>query len=100
MIKHIVMWRFKDIVVEEQKIQLKLQMKEHLLGLVGKVPGLLDAEFVSNPMETSTHEMALITTFDTPEHLNEYKVHPAHVEVADTYVRPYTCERSCLDYSM
>lgn len=34
------------------------------------------------------------------EALKAYAVHPAHVEVANTRVRPYTAVRSCLDFEL
>ena len=40
----------------------------------------------------------LDSTFETPEALKGYSVHPAHVTVANTKVRPYTCQRTCLDF--
>ena len=32
--------------------------------------------------------------------LKGYAVHPAHVEVANTKVRPYTKSRTCLDFEV
>ena len=41
MVKHMVMWSFKEEIPEEKKPELKAQIKEHLEGLVGVVPGLI-----------------------------------------------------------
>ena len=98
MVHHIVMWNFKPEITEEQKTELKEAMAENLKSLVGQVPGLLTAEFVSQPIPSSTHEIALVTTLEKAEDIAVYAKHPAHVHVADTYVRPYVCERACLDY--
>ena len=98
MVHHIVMWKFKSEISEEQKPELKRAMKENLEGLVGKVPGLLTAEFVEEPLPSSTHDMALVTTLEKAEDVAVYGSHPAHVAVADTYVRPFVTERACLDY--
>lgn len=98
MVHHIVMWKFKDEVAEEQKTKLKQTMAEHLTALVGKVPGLLSLEFVDAPFASSTHEIALVSTLEKEEDIVGYAQHPAHVEVADAYVRPYVTERACLDY--
>ncbi len=98
MVHHIVMWKFKSEIAEEQKPELKRAMKENLEGLVGKVPGLLTAEFVEEPLPSSTHDMALVTTLEKAEDVAVYGSHPAHVAVADTYVRPFVTERACLDY--
>ena len=37
---------------------------------------------------------------DDAASLKGYAVNPNHVKVADTYVRPYTVVRSCLDYEV
>ncbi len=98
MVHHIVMWKFKPEIEEARKPELKKAMAENLKSLVGKVPGLLTVEFVEDPIPSSTHDMALITTLETVEDIAVYGKHPEHVKVADTYVRPYTTERACLDY--
>lgn len=98
MVHHIVMWKFKPEIEEARKPELKKAMAENLKSLVGKVPGLLTVEFVEEPIPSSTHDMALITILETAEDIAVYGKHPEHVKVADTYVRPYTTERACLDY--
>ena len=97
MIYHIVMWNFKPEVEESKKSAIKAEMAKELKGLVGQVPGLLTVEFVENTIPSSTHEIALVTTLEKAEDIAVYGTHPAHVHVADTYVRPYVCDRACLD---
>lgn len=98
MVHHIVMWKFKPEIEEARKPELKKAMKKNLEGLAGKVPGLLTAEFIEQPMESSTHDIALVTTLEKAEDVAVYGAHKEHVKVADTYVRPYVTERACLDY--
>ena len=98
MVNHIVMWKFKPEIKESEKDALKKAMAENLASLVGKVPGLLTVEFIENPIPSSTHDMALVTTLEKAEDIAVYAKHPDHVRVADTYVRPYVTERACLDY--
>ena len=98
MVNHIVMWNFKPEVPEAEKETIKKAMEENLKSLVGKVPGLLTVEFVSNPISSSTHDIALVTTLEKAEDVAVYGAHPEHVRVADTYVRPYVKDRACLDY--
>ena len=97
---HIVMWKFKEEIAEERKPELKAAMAENLAALVGKVPGLLTVQFVETPIPSSTHDMALVTTFEKAEDIAAYSKHPEHVAVADTYVRPFVCNRACLDYEI
>lgn len=98
MVHHIVMWNFKPEIPESEREKIKKEMEVNLQGLVGKVPGLLTVKFVSNPISSSTHDIALVTTLDKAEDIAIYAKHPAHVHVADTYVRPYVTNRACLDY--
>ncbi len=98
MVNHIVMWNFKPEVPETEKDAIKKVMEEQLKSLVGKVPGLLTVEFVSNPIPSSTHDIALVTTLEKAEDVAVYGAHPEHVRVANTYVRPYVQDRACLDY--
>lgn len=100
MIYHIVMWNFKKEVNDSEKDRLKSDMAFHLKELVGKVPGLLTVDFIEHPFSSSTHDMALVTTFNRAEDIPVYAGHPEHVKAADTYVRPYTCDRACLDYEL
>ena len=84
--------------INNKKEELKKAMEENLTALVGKIPGLLTLEFVACPFGSSTHDMALVSTFEKEEDISVYAKHPAHVAVADTYVRPFVTERACLDY--
>ncbi len=98
MVHHIVMWKFKEEIPEEKKPELKAAMAEQFAGLTGKIPGLVSIRFVGELIPSSTHEMALVTTFEQASDIAVYAKHPAHVAVADTYVRPFVRDRACLDY--
>ena len=45
MVHHIVMWKFKPEIAEEQKPELKRAMKENLESLVGKIWKALSGRF-------------------------------------------------------
>ena len=98
MVHHIVMWKFKPEVPEERKPEIKAAMKENLCALVGRVPGLKELRFIDSPIPSSTHDIALVSVLEKEEDIAAYGSHPAHVAVADTFVRPYVTERACLDY--
>ena len=99
MVKHIILWTLRPELSEEEKQAVKAGIKEGLEGLVGKVPGLLDAVVhIDGRLASSTADVMLDSTFESAEALKDYKTHPAHVAVADGKVRPYTALRSCLDF--
>ncbi len=100
MIKHVIIWKLKDEFSGEKKETIKREMKENLEVLVGKVPGLLEVTVTIDLLETSTGDVMLDTTLESAEALKGYAVHPDHVHVADTYVRPFTEVRMCVDYKI
>lgn len=100
MVKHIILWKLKEELSEEQKAAVKTEIKEGLEGLAGKVPGLLDIKVNIKPLPSSNMDLMLDSTLESFEALKAYAVHPAHVAVADGKVRPYTCGRYCLDFEI
>lgn len=98
MVKHIILWKLKDEFSAEEKAEIMAGIKAGLEGLQGKIPGLLDIRVQAEGLASSNADLMLDSTFENEESLNGYSVHPAHVEVADTKVRPYVQTRLCLDF--
>lgn len=100
MVKHIIIWTLKDNYSESEKEQIKLNIKNGLEGLMGKIPGLVDIKVNINGLASSNADLMLDSTFEDEAALKGYAVHPDHVAVADGDVRPYTAVRSCLDFEI
>lgn len=98
MVKHVILWKLKSTYTEEEKQQIRLGIKEGLEGLTGKIPGMIDIKVNIDKLGSSTVDLMLDSTFESEEALEGYSVHPEHVAVADTKVRPFVEVRSCLDY--
>ena len=98
MVKHIILWNLKEELSAEEKETVKAGIKEGLEGLLGKIPGLLEIKVQTNGLGSSNVDVMLDSTFEDEIALKAYSVHPDHVEVADTKVRPYTQSRSCMDF--
>lgn len=99
MVKHIILWKLREELTETEKETIKQGIKAGLEGLVGQVPGLVECKVnISGRLASSNADVMLDSTLESPEALIGYAVHPAHVEVANTKVRPYTAQRTCLDY--
>lgn len=99
MVKHIILWQLKDELSEEQKETVKKDIKKGLEGLKGRIPGLRNIKVNINGLETSNADLMLDSEFDDFDSLKGYSIHPEHVNVANTYVRPNTKQRVCLDYT-
>ena len=98
MVRHIILWTLKDTFGEEEKKEIKKNAKEHLEGLYGKVPSLRRIAVHTDPLPSSNCDMMLESAFDDEQGLKDYAVHPAHVAVANEFVRPFTISRVCLDF--
>ena len=99
MVKHIILWTLNPELSEQEKETVKQGIKEGLESLKGVVPGILDITVnISRRLPSSNCDVMLDSTLDSPAALQAYATHPAHVAVADTKVRPYTVQRTCLDY--
>jgi hypothetical protein len=98
-VKHIILWTLSPELTEEEKDKVKKGIKEGLEGLVGTVPGLLKCQVnINGRLSSSNCDVMLDSTLESPEALKAYAVHPAHVAVAETKVKPFTIQRVCLDY--
>ena len=100
MVRQVILWKLKEELSAEEKAKVKREAKEHLEGLVGIVPGLREMHIHIEGLPSSNMDMMLDALLDDAASLKGYAVNPNHVKVADTYVRPYTVVRSCLDYEV
>ena len=101
MVKHIILWTLRPELSESEKSKIKADIKRELEALKGQVPGLVDITVnIDNRLESSNCDLMLDCTLESPAALKAYATHPAHVHVADTFVRPYTSQRTCLDFEI
>lgn len=101
MVKHIILWTLNPELSDEQKEEVKKGIKAGLESLKGVVPGLIDVKVnVDGRLASSNCDVMLDCTIESEEALKAYAVHPAHVEIANTKVRPYTVQRTCLDFEV
>ena len=95
MVKHIILWKLKE---EHNTNTVKNNIKSELEGLMGKIPGLTDISVQTESLPSSNADVMLYSVFTDEAALKNYATHPAHVFVADTFVRPFTQTRLCLDF--
>jgi len=98
MVKHIILWQLKDEFSDSEKQDIKAGIKEGLEALMGKIPQMTEIKVETEGLSSSNADLMLYSVFENEDALKNYAVHPAHMEVADTKVRPYTKTRLCLDY--
>lgn len=100
MVKHVILWNLKEELTEQEKLNVKDGIKSGLEGLQGKIPGLIDIKVNIDPLVSSNCDVMLDSSFEDEASLKSYAIHPDHVEVANTKVRPFTSSRVCMDYEV
>lgn len=100
MVKHIILWQLKEELTAEEKATVKAGIKAGLEGLAGQIPGLIDIQVRTECLATSNVDVMLDSTFVDADALKTYANHPAHVNVADNQVRPFTKSRACMDFEV
>ena len=98
MVKHIILWKLKEELSLEEKAEVKAGIKAGLEGLAGRIPGLLEIRVYTEGLSGSNMDLMLDSSFADQASLKGYAVHPEHVAVAESKVRPYTAVRSCMDF--
>jgi hypothetical protein len=97
MVKHIIIWEFKEGFSTEENRANAEKIKAGLEGLKGRISGLTDARVQIDLLSSSTGNIMLDCTFENEESLKSYQVNPEHLKVA-SLVRTVTQNRSCVDF--
>lgn len=100
MVRHVILWQLKDEISGSEKEIVKKGIKEGLEGLKGKIEGLVEIKVNENPLPSSNADVMLDSLFESADALKNYSTHPAHLEVANGKVRPYTKARTCMDFEV
>ncbi|MGI6160916.1 MAG: Dabb family protein [Christensenellales bacterium] len=80
MIKHIVFFRFKEGVTDEQIDNAAA----NIAALKDKISVIRSMEVGRDVLKTErSFDLALVATYDSLEALNEYDVHPEHQKVKE-----------------
>lgn len=93
MVKHIVMYTFKEGVNKEEAIKV---IDGALTPLVGQIPGLLHLEV---KLAFNGMDYALYSEFESKETLKNYAVHPLHLAAKEKF-HHFIGTRVAADYEL
>ena len=97
MVRHIVMWNFKEGLSDEEKEMNARRAKDELEALAGIIPGVVSLRVVTPALESGNRVVVLNSLFASEEALAAYQVHPEHVRVSG-YIGTVMTDRACADY--
>lgn len=97
MINHVVLFKLKDFSSDEKKEVLS-ELKSLLEGLKDKIQQVKYIEVGLNfELDASSHDICLLSHFETMEDLDAYRVHPEHLKVVER-IKETTVSRAAVDY--
>lgn len=98
MVKHIIIWNFKEELSAEERRDAAAKIKLGLEALIEKIDGIVAISVKTAPLSSSNSDLMLDSTFVDEAALIEYRDHPEHLKVA-TFVRSVMGERKCFDFA-
>lgn len=100
MIRHIVMWKFRDFAEGLSREENILKVKAMLEALPEKIDFIreMQIQINVNPKE-GMYDAVLLSTFDSLEDVARYRVHPEHKKVS-SYVAMIKESRASVDYEL
>ncbi len=100
MVKHIVIWKLKDEAHGNERQTNANLVKEKILALRGRIPGMRSLEVGFDLSRTSSSgDIVLYSEFIDRDALEAYQAHPAH-EALKPFIGGVTAERRIVDYEM
>ncbi|MDR9418577.1 Dabb family protein [Gracilimonas sp.] len=100
MIKHVVMWKLKEVAEGKTKAENAETMKKLLEDLPSKIDELKSAEVGINMLEGDDEaicDVVLTVSCDSKEDLEAYGGHPDHRKVV-SFIKKVVSERRVVDY--
>lgn len=100
MIKHIVVWRFKDEALGVSRAENLEQAKAAIESLRESIPQVRHLEVgVDIRADHDPCDLVIYSEFDTVDDLKAYQVHPEHVKVAQL-IGEMRESRAVVDYEV
>jgi len=99
-LRHIVMWKFKDSAEGSTKRENLLKARGLFEALPGTIPQIKALEVGIGIAEGEQfYDLALNSTFDNSEALVAYQQHPDHVKVVE-FLRKVQTAKVVIDYQL
>lgn len=97
MLRHIVMWNYKQGLTDSENQTNAKKIKSELEALKASIHDVIEIKVHINTLSTSTMDIMLDSLFENEETMEAYKIHPEHVRVAE-FVGSVLQNRTVIDY--
>lgn len=101
MIRHIVMFKFKEEAEGRSKKENIYIAKKMFMELKNEITYIFKDEVKINSEEadSSNYDLIYIADFNNIEELNKYSVHPEHLKLV-SFIKNVREERACIDFEI
>ena len=97
MVKHIVMFKLKDTLSKEEKLDVMNRFKAAIEALPAQIDVIRKVFVGFNINEAEQWDICLESEFDSLDDVKVYAAHPAHVAAAGI-LKDAKQDRACVDY--
>ena len=97
MLRHIVMWRYKDGLTDSENHENAEKVKSILESLKDSIKEIIEIKVYINTITTSNIDIMLDSLFEDEESMAAYKIHPEHLKVVD-FIGSVLQDRVVFDY--
>ena len=97
MVKHIVLFKLKETLTQEEKLDVMNRFKVAIEALPEKIDFIRQIFVGLNCNPVEKWDICLESTFDTLEDVKAYSVHPSHLAAAGI-LKDAKADRACVDY--
>lgn len=96
MIKHIVMWKYKEELSLDARNELFERLSKAADNMNGNINGLIKAELIKNVNEAEVYDLCLYCEFEALEDVEAYQNDPVHVAFKNI-ISGNVFDRACID---
>lgn len=96
MIKHIVMWKYKEELSFDARNELFERLSEAADNMNGNIKGLIKAELIKNANEAEVYDLCLYCEFEALADVEAYQNDPVHVAFKNI-IAGNVFDRACID---
>ena len=97
MVKHIVIFKLRDDIANEEKLDVMNRFKVAIENLPSKIACIRKIEVGLNMNPAETWDIVLYSEFDSLDDVKAYATHPEHVAVG-RIIADVKENRACVDY--
>lgn len=99
MVKHIVMFKLNDELIDEKKMEVAMIFKQAIEALPEKIDCIRSIYVGININAAEKWDICLESSFDSLEDVKTYSTHPEHIKAAQT-IKAYKADRACCDFEI